>query len=72
MKVKAANLVSVDEKEELDAQRAFYAKIGNEMSEKRTRKIQRLRRINLIYLPLTCLTFVAIFWLLGLRHAEIM
>ena len=70
--MKPANLVSVNEKEELDAQRAFYAKIGKEMSEKRTRKLQRLRRINLVYLPFTCLTFVAIFWLLGLRQAEIL
>ena len=72
VKVKPANLVSVNEKEELEAQRAFYSKIESEMSIKRTRKVERLSRINLFYLPIICLSFVIIFWVVGLKNAEIL
>ena len=68
----ANNLVSVNEKEELEAQRGFYAKIAREMSEKRSRKLKRLERMNLIYLPIICVSFVFVFWVVGLMNAELL
>ena len=68
--MKPANLVSVNEKEELRAQKEFYNKIEMEMGEQRKRKLELLRKMNLVYLPFLAVTFVAAFWYLGLRHAE--
>ena len=42
------------------------------MEAKRLRKLEKLRRVNLIYLPLMALTFVAIFWIVGLKNAELL
>ena len=69
--MKPANLVSVNEKEELEAQREFYKKIEMEMGKKRSKQLERLRRINLVYLPFTALIFALIFWFVGLRNAEV-
>ena len=69
--MKPASLVSVNEKEELDAQREFYKKIEMEMGKKRSKQLERLRRINLVYLPLMALTFAVIFWFVGLKNAEV-
>ena len=69
--VKPASLVSVNEKEELEAQREFYKKIEMEMGKKKSKQIERLMRINLVYLPLIALSFVALFWFVGLKNAEI-
>ena len=63
--------MSVNEKEELEAQRDFYRKIEMEMGKKRTKMLEKLRRINLVYLPLMALTFAIIFWFVGLKNAEV-
>ena len=68
--VKPANLVSVNEKEELEAQREFYKKIEMEMGKKRSKQLERLMKVNLVYLPSMALTFAALFWFVGLRNAE--
>ena len=70
--VKPYSLVSINEKEELEAQKELYKKIDLEMSAERARKLENLRRINLIYLPLLAVTFVVIFWIVGLKNAEIL
>ena len=69
--MKPASLVSVNEKEELEAQREFYKKIDMEMGKKRSKQLERLMRINLVYLPLIALSFAALFWFVGLKNAEI-
>ena len=69
--MKPASLVSVNEKEELDAQREFYKKIEMEMGKNRSKQLERLMRINLVYLPLIALSFAALFWFVGLKNAEI-
>ena len=69
--VKPANLVSVNEKEELEAQREFYKKIEMEMGKKRSKQLERLKKVNLVYLPLMALIFAALFWFVGLKNAEI-
>ena len=63
--------MSVNEKEELEAQRDFYRKIEMEMGKKRSKILEKLRRINLVYLPLMALTFAIIFWFVGLKNAEV-
>ena len=68
--VKPANLISVDEKVELEAQKEFYKKIEKEMGNKTMKQLERLRRINIFYLPFMALSFAVIFWLVGLRNAE--
>ena len=69
--VKSANLVSVDEKVELEAQKEFYKKVELEIGNKRKKKLEKLRSVNLIYLPLMALCFVVIFWYVGLKNAEV-
>ena len=68
--MKPATLVSVNEKIELEAQKEFYDKIEKEMGEKTTKQLETLRKINIIYLPFMALSFAVIFWLVGLRNAE--
>ena len=70
--MKPASLVSVNEKEELEAQREFYRKIETEMGKKRSKQLERLMRVNLVYLPLIALSFAASFWFVGLKNAEIL
>ena len=70
--MKPASLVSVNEKEELEAQREFYRKIETEMGKKRSKQLERLMRVNLVYLPLIALSFAALFWFVGLKNAEIL
>ena len=70
--MKPASLVSVNEKEELDAQQEFYKKIEMEMGKKKSKQIERLMRVNLVYLPLIALSFAALFWFVGLKNAEIL
>ena len=69
--VTPANLVSVNEKVELEAQREFYNKIEMEMGKQRSKQLDRLRRVNLVYLPFMALIFAVIFWFVGLRNAEV-
>ena len=65
-------LVSVNEQEELKAQKAFYEKIELEMGEQQTRKLAFWKKVSLTYIPTCALTFVVMYWFLGLRHAEIL
>ena len=65
------NLVSINEKEELEAQKQFYDKIEKEMKGKKSKKLEFWRKVSLAYLPLLALGFVSIFWAVGLRHAEV-
>ena len=69
--MKPASLVSINEKEEMEAQKQYYNNLEMEMTAERMKKLAKLRRINLIYLPLMALTFVAIFWAVGFKNAEI-
>ena len=59
-------LVSVSETEERMAQ-----KVEAEMSRKRRRKLALMKRVALVYNPLAALTFATVYWVAGLRHADI-
>ena len=71
MQVKPHSLVSINDKEELEAQKQLNKIIEMESAE-RARKLEMLRKINLIFLPVLALTFVLIFWIVGLRNAELL
>ena len=64
-------LVSVNEREERLAQAAYYQKVEAEMSRKRKRKLALMKRVALVYNPLAALTFATVYWVAGLRHANI-
>ena len=66
-----AALVSVNEKVELDAQKAFYEKIEQEMGMKRHKKLNFWQNMSLIYVPLFALGFMTVYWVAGLKHADI-
>lgn len=74
MKVKPANknLLSVNEKEELQAQKEFYDKIERQLGEKKKKKLEFWRRMSLVYLPVMALIFVCLYWLIGLKSAGIL
>ena len=65
------NLVSINEKEELEAQKHFYEKIEKEKNANKSKSLQFWRKVSLVYLPLLALTFVFIFWVVGLKQAEL-
>ena len=69
--MKPANLLSVNEREELEAQKEFYNRINMEMGKERTSKLELVKRVNLIYLPVMALSFAVIFWFVGLKNAEL-
>ena len=64
-------LVSINEKEERKAQQAYYEKVAAEMSKKKARKLAVMKRVALVYNPFVALTFAAVYWVAGLRHAGI-
>ena len=73
MQVLPANaaLVSVNEKVELDAQKAFYDKIEKEMGMKKAKKLKFWQNVSLIYAPLFALGFMTVYWVAGLKHADV-
>ena len=64
-------LVSVHEKEELDAQKKFYEKIKKEMGVKRMKKLAFLQKLSLVYIPFLALLFAILYWVIGLKQAEV-
>ena len=72
MKPAAETLVSINEKEERDAQKAFYAKIEAEMSRKKIMKLVFWHRVSIVYAPVCVLAFMSIYWFAGMSHAGIL
>ena len=73
-KVKPAimNLVSVNKKEELKAQKVFYEKIDAQMRAKNMRKLEFWKKMSLVYLPVMALIFISLYWLIGLSYAGVL
>ena len=63
-------LRSINEKEELQAQKAFYEKIKSEMDAKRAKKLAFMKKLSIAYIPFLCLMFAALYWIIGLKQAE--
>ena len=70
--VAPAALISVDEQEEMKAQKAFYEKVEQEMSQKLAKRLKFLQKVSLVYMSVFALTFASVFWLAGLQHADIL
>ena len=66
-----AALVSVNEKLELEAQKSFYEKIESEMGRKRSKNLKFWQNVSLVFAPLFALVFMAVYWIAGLRHADV-
>ena len=66
-----AALVSVNEKVELEAQKAFYEKLEAEMGQKISKKLKFLQNVSLVYAPLFALGFMTVYWIAGLKHADV-
>ena len=66
-----AALVSVNEKLELEAQKSFYEKIESEKGRKRSKKLKFWQNVSLVFAPLFALVFMAVYWIAGLRHADV-
>ena len=64
-------LVSVNEKLELEAQKTFYEKIESEMGRDRSKQLNFWQNVSLVYAPLFALVFMAVYWIAGLKHADI-
>ena len=66
-----AALLSINEKVELDAQKAFYEKIESEMGRKKCKKLKFWQNVSLVYAPLFALGFMTVYWIAGLKHADV-
>ena len=69
--MRPAELVSINEKEELNAQRKYYADIEAKMRNARRARLSLMQRVSLVYNPIMAVVFVVVYWVMGLRHAEI-
>ena len=63
--------MSVDEKEERMAQKAFYEAAEREMSRKKAQNLKFWQKVSLVYNPIFALSFASVYWLVGLKHAEV-
>ena len=59
------------EEEELQAQKDYYQKIKQEMGIKRAKKLAFLMKLSLVYIPFLALMFATLYWIIGLRQAEV-
>ena len=66
-----ATLVSVQEKEEMEAQKMFYEKIRQEMGLKRAKRLAFVQKLSIVYIPSLALAFAILYWVIGLRQAEV-
>ena len=71
MKPATTDLLSVNEKVEIEAQKAFYDKVNSEMEKSKAKRLQFWQNITKIYTPSFALIFVTIYWLAGLKHANV-
>ena len=71
MKPATNDLLSVNEKVEIEAQKAFYDKVRSEMGKEKAKKLQFWQNMTKIYTPGIALMFAAIYWFAGLKHTNI-
>ena len=61
--------MNIDEKKQQEALRMFYEEQRKQKKMINLKKrIQRLKKFSLVINPLICVTFVALFWVLGMQH----
>ena len=66
------DLVSTNEAVERKAQKEFYEQAEENMSKKKADRLKFWRKVSRVYNPVIALTFVALYWIAGLRHAGYM
>ena len=64
-------MVSINEEEELKAQNKYYANIKAKMKTEKKKRLALMRRVSLVYNPIMAVVFVVVYWVMGLRHADI-
>ena len=64
-------LVSINEKEERAAQKSFYDKVAEDMSQKKIKKLHFWQRVSIVYSPIFVMIFMIFYWIAGLKHADI-
>ena len=65
------NLVSTNEEKEMKAQKEFYEQIEAQMGSQRAKSLAFWKRDSIVYNPIIALSFVAVYWIVGLKHAEL-
>ena len=65
-------LVSINEREERHAQKLFYEKIEADMNMKKLKKLQFLQDVSIRYSPIFVIVFMVIYWIAGLKNADIL
>ena len=71
MKPATTDLLSVNEKVEIEAQKVFYDKVHSEMGKAKAKRLQFWQNMTKFYTPTFALMFVGIYWFAGLKHANI-
>ena len=61
MKPASNDLLSVNEKVEIEAQKAFYDKVHSEMGKEKAKRLQFWQKMTKIYTPIFALMFVAFY-----------
>ena len=69
IQVAPANPVAVNEAVGEIAQKELDDQAEDLMNKKKAEKLKFWRKVSLVYNPVIALTFVAIYWIAGLKHA---
>ena len=64
-------LISINEREEKDAQQKFYNRVQEEMSKKKKKSLKFVQKVTIVYSPSFVLIFMMVYWIAGLKHADI-
>ena len=64
-------LISINEREEKDAQQKFYNRVQEEMSKKKKKSLKFVQKVTIVYSPSFVLIFMMVYWIAGLKHAGI-
>merc|ERR1711990_789236 len=66
--VAGKDLVAVNEQVQLKALKTFYER-ADQKRDKHMKRLERCQKFTLVYNPLLALTFVGVYWIIGLYHA---
>ena len=64
-------LAPVNEAEKIRAQIEFSRGVNQRKLIKRKKRLELMKKVSLVYIPCMCLSFAILYWLIGLKQAEI-
>ena len=64
-------LAPVNEAEKIHAQTEFSRGVNQRKLIKRKKRLELMKKVSLVYIPCMCLSFAILYWLIGLKQAEI-